>query len=138
MYRILKQNREKTIYVILFTLIIAFSLLVTVAFKNDQEIKNNLSEKQPYGDWIKEKTTRLDQLNLIPPKIKLEHSLLTNQQIFGKGYCCRPSNPNTYTKTIDTTFDELRNGFEVDPIFKFKYILFYVFHFFSSVTNIQS
>ena len=50
---------------------------------DDQEIKNNLSEKQPYGDWIKEKTTRLDQLNLIPPKIKLEHSLLTNQQIFG-------------------------------------------------------
>ena len=40
MYQILKQNREKTIYVILFTLIITFSLLVTVAFKNDQEIKN--------------------------------------------------------------------------------------------------
>ena len=40
MYQILKQNREKTIYVILFTLIITFSLLVTVVFKNDEKIRN--------------------------------------------------------------------------------------------------
>jgi len=40
MYQILKQNREKTKYFILFTFIITFSLLLTVAFKNDEEIKN--------------------------------------------------------------------------------------------------
>ncbi|HIN07356.1 MAG TPA: M23 family metallopeptidase [Pelagibacteraceae bacterium] len=40
MYQILKQNREKTKYFILFTFIITFSLLLTVVFKNDEEIKN--------------------------------------------------------------------------------------------------
>jgi len=40
MYQILKQNREKTKYFILFTFIIAFSLLLTVVFKNDEKIKN--------------------------------------------------------------------------------------------------
>jgi len=41
MYQILKQNKEKTIYFILFALIIAFSLLLTVVFKNDKEINKN-------------------------------------------------------------------------------------------------
>jgi len=40
MYQILKQNREKTKYFILFTFIITFSLLLTVVFKNDEKIKN--------------------------------------------------------------------------------------------------
>ena len=40
MYQILKQNREKTKYFILFTFIIIFSLLLTVVFKNDEDIKN--------------------------------------------------------------------------------------------------
>ena len=40
MYQILKQNKEKTKYFILFTFIIAFSLLLTVVFKNDEKIKN--------------------------------------------------------------------------------------------------
>ena len=40
MYQILKQNREKTKYFVLFTFIIAFSLLLTVVFKNDEKIKN--------------------------------------------------------------------------------------------------
>ena len=40
MYQILKQNREKTKYFILFTFIITFSLLLAVVFKNDGEIKN--------------------------------------------------------------------------------------------------
>ena len=40
MYAILKQNREKAKYFILFTTIIAFALLLTVTFKNDQEIKS--------------------------------------------------------------------------------------------------
>ena len=40
MYQILKQNREKTKYFILFTFIIIFSLLLTVAFKNDEKIRN--------------------------------------------------------------------------------------------------
>ena len=40
MHRVLKQNREKTKYFILFTFIIAFSLLLTIIFKNDEEIKN--------------------------------------------------------------------------------------------------
>ena len=38
MYQILKQNKERAKYVILFTLIIVFSLLLTVVFKNDEEI----------------------------------------------------------------------------------------------------
>ena len=40
MYHLLKQNKEKTIYFILFTFIAAFFLLVTVVFKNDEEIRN--------------------------------------------------------------------------------------------------
>jgi len=40
MYQILKQNREKTKYFIIFTFIITFALLLTVVFKNDEEIKN--------------------------------------------------------------------------------------------------
>ena len=40
MYQILKQNREKTKYFIIFTFIITFSLLLAVVFKNDEEIKN--------------------------------------------------------------------------------------------------
>ena len=40
MYQILKQNREKTKYFILFTFIITFSLLLTVVFKNDDKINN--------------------------------------------------------------------------------------------------
>ena len=40
MYYLLKQNKEKTIYFILFTFIAAFFLLVTVVFKNDEEIRN--------------------------------------------------------------------------------------------------
>ena len=40
MYQILKQNREKTKYFILFTFILTFSLLLTVVFKNDEKIKN--------------------------------------------------------------------------------------------------
>ena len=40
MYQILKQNREKTKYFIIFTFIITFSLLLTVVFKNDEKIKN--------------------------------------------------------------------------------------------------
>ena len=40
MYQILKQKSEKIKYVALFTFIIAFSLLLTVVFKNDEEIKN--------------------------------------------------------------------------------------------------
>ena len=41
MYQILKQNREKTIYFTLFTLIVTFSLLLTVVFKNDEGINSN-------------------------------------------------------------------------------------------------
>ena len=41
MYQILKQNKESAKYVILFTLIIAFSLLLTVVFKNDEGINKN-------------------------------------------------------------------------------------------------
>ena len=41
MYQILKQNKERTIYFILFAIIIAFSLLLTVVFKNDKEINKN-------------------------------------------------------------------------------------------------
>jgi len=40
MYQVIKKNKEKTIYFIVFTLIIVFFLLVTVAFKNDKEIQN--------------------------------------------------------------------------------------------------
>ena len=40
MYQILKKNREKTKYFVLFTFIIIFLLLLTVAFKNDEKIKN--------------------------------------------------------------------------------------------------
>ena len=40
MHEILKQNLEKTKYFILFTFIIIFSLLLTVVFKNDAQIKN--------------------------------------------------------------------------------------------------
>jgi len=47
MYQILKQNREKTIYFILFTFIITFSLLLTVVFKNDEQIKEELKTITP-------------------------------------------------------------------------------------------
>ena len=40
MYYLLRQNKEKTIYFILFTFIAAFFLLVAVVFKNDDEIRN--------------------------------------------------------------------------------------------------
>ena len=40
MYQILKKNSEKAKYFFLFTLIITFSLLLTVVLKNDEEIKN--------------------------------------------------------------------------------------------------
>ena len=40
MYEILKNNREKTKYFILFTFIITISLLIAVVFKNDEGIKN--------------------------------------------------------------------------------------------------
>ena len=40
MYQFLKQNREKTKFFILFTFIVTFSLLLTVVFKNDENIKN--------------------------------------------------------------------------------------------------
>ena len=40
MYQIIKQNGEKTKFFILFTFIIIFSLVLTVAFKNDEKIKN--------------------------------------------------------------------------------------------------
>jgi len=40
MYQILKQNKEKTKYFIIFTFIITFFLLVTVVFKNDEIIRN--------------------------------------------------------------------------------------------------
>ena len=40
MYQILKKNKEKAIYFITLACIIVFFLLVTVAFKNDEEIDN--------------------------------------------------------------------------------------------------
>ena len=40
MYQILKQYGEKIRYFLLFTFIITFSLLLTVVFKNNEEIKN--------------------------------------------------------------------------------------------------
>ena len=40
MYQILKHSREKTKYFILFVFIITFSLLLTVVFKNDDQLKN--------------------------------------------------------------------------------------------------
>ena len=40
MYKILKQYREKTLYLILSVFIITFALLVAVVFKNDEEIGN--------------------------------------------------------------------------------------------------
>ena len=40
MYQILKKNSEKAKYFILFTLIISFSLLLAVVFKNGEQIKN--------------------------------------------------------------------------------------------------
>ena len=40
MYQILKQNKDRTKYIALSAFIITFLLLVTVAFKNDAEIKN--------------------------------------------------------------------------------------------------
>ena len=57
MYQIFKQSREKTKYFILFTFIITFSLLLTVVFKNDEEIKNkriNVSSQHKNLTSIKE------------------------------------------------------------------------------------
>ena len=44
MYQILKQNREKTKYFILFAFIVTFSLLLTVVFKNDEQLKIKIKE----------------------------------------------------------------------------------------------
>ena len=50
MYRILNRNKEKTIYFILFALLITILLLVSVVYKNDEGIKkietNILSHNQ--------------------------------------------------------------------------------------------
>ena len=57
MHVILKQNLEKTKYFILFTVIIIFSLLLTVVFKNDAKIKNkeiNVSFQHKYLTPVKE------------------------------------------------------------------------------------
>ena len=40
MFKILRQNKEKAKYFILYTFTIAFLLLVTVVFKNDSDVKN--------------------------------------------------------------------------------------------------
>ena len=39
MYQILNRNKEKTAYFVLFTFLITIVLLVSVAYKNDEEIK---------------------------------------------------------------------------------------------------
>ena len=40
MYQVLKRNKEKTLYFLVFISIVAFFLLVTVAYKNDEEVIN--------------------------------------------------------------------------------------------------
>lgn len=52
----------------------------------DEEIKNQVSSQQPYGDWVKQQMTRLDDLDVKPlpaEKKKTAEELLKQQLAFG-------------------------------------------------------
>ena len=80
MYQYLKQYREKTLYLILFTFIITFALLVTVVFKNDEEIGN----KEINVSFQHEELTSVKEffLTLIKsPFININHEIKSGDSI---------------------------------------------------------
>ena len=80
MFKILRQNKEKAKYFILYTFTIAFLLLVTVVFKNDSDVKNkktNISIQHQDLSSIKEFLLK----NLKSPFINVNYEIKSGDSI---------------------------------------------------------